>query len=249
MRAGISQTSGHRQVITLGCIQSCYIPWRGYFDIIRQSDIFVFQDAVQYTKQDWRNRNLIKTPAGSIWLTIPVKNDTIAGPIDAVVIDQGQAWGARHWRQIEANYRQAPCFGEVSPVLKDLLMSAEPNLSAFNIRIIREICAMLCIGTQMITSRSLGLLEGRKTDQLISMCKAVGAKRYLSGPSARNYIETGKFLANGIELVYMDYQYPAYPQQFQGFLGNMSIIDLLLNCGPQCHRYFGGGGSEQSRKR
>lgn len=234
-------------MITLGCIQSCYIPWRGYFDIIRQSDVFVFQDAVQYTKQDWRNRNLIKSPAGGIWLTIPVKKDSLGGAIDEVVIDSDQDWRIKHWRKIEANYRQAPYFKQLSPALKDLLMSGESSLSVYNIHLVSTICKMMHIETRLITSRSLGL-EGRKTDQLVNMCKAVGATRYLSGPSARNYIETEKFSANGIELVYIDYRYREYPQQFGGFLDHLSIVDLLLNCGPDCLMHLDARGRAENQE-
>jgi hypothetical protein len=224
-------------MITLGSVQSCYIPWRGYFDIIRRSDIFVFHDDIQYTKQDWRNRNRIRTPTGPIWLTVPVRKETTGGTIDEVVIDSAQDWGLQHWRKITANYERAAHFNDCAPALKDVLLSGETRLSVLNIRAIRLICDMIQIRTRMIESRSLGL-TGRRTDRLIAMCRAVGATRYLSGPSAQSYLEPEKFAENGIELAYIDYRYPEYPQQLDGFLDHMSIVDLLLNCGSDCLKYF-----------
>jgi hypothetical protein len=224
-------------VITLGCVQSSYIPWRGYFDIIRRSDVFVFHDDIQYTKQDWRNRNRIKTPSGPAWLTVPVKKDSIGGAIDEVVVDDDQDWRKTHWRRIEGNYRLAPYFKEVAPVLREAFQCEEKSLSAMNIRLIRLICGMIGINTPLVSSRGLRL-EGRKTERLILMCKAVGATRYLSGPSGSNYLEADVFEANGIELAYMEYRYPEYPQQFAGFRGDLSIVDLLLNCGTDCLAYM-----------
>jgi hypothetical protein len=230
-------------VTTVGCIQSSYIPWRGYFDIIRRSDIFVFHDDIQYTKQDWRNRNRIKTAAGLIWLTIPVRKATTHGVIDEVEIDNGQDWGRKHWRTIETSYRNAPFFSQHAGFFKDALTRRWNRLSELNVHVISNICETLGIRTPLIDSRSLGL-SGRKTDRLIQICRASNATRYLSGPSARDYIEPDKFAAVGVEIEYMAYDYPPYPQQFGPFTEGASIIDLLFNCGPTSIEFIVGQGAK-----
>lgn len=217
---------------TVGCIQSSYIPWRGYFDLIRQSDIFVFHDDIQYTKQDWRNRNRIKTAAGLTWLSIPVRRATTHGVIDEVEIDNEQGWGRKHWRIIEAYYSNAPFFSQYAEFFRDTLTQRWDRLSHLNVYIVSNICKTLGIKTPFINSRSLGL-TGRKTDRLIQICRACNATRYLSGPSARNYIESDKFAAIGVDIEYMVYDYSPYPQQFGPFIEGASIVDLLFNCGSE----------------
>lgn len=218
-------------VTTVACIQSSYIPWRGYFDIIRQSDIFVFHDNIQYTKQDWRNRNRIKTAAGLIWLSIPVKKTTTRGVVDEVEIDNEQDWGRKHWRAMETSYGNAPFFSRYADFFKDTLAKQWDRLSDLNVYVISNICETLGIRTRFVNSRNLAL-TGRKTDRLIQICRACDATRYLSGPSARNYIEPEKFAEIGVKVDYMAYDYPPYPQQFGPFVDGASIVDLLFNCGP-----------------
>lgn len=236
MWIGLSKTK-IMHMMTLGCIQSCYIPWRGYFDIIRKSDVFVIHDDIQYTKQDWRNRNRIKSSTGVVLLTVPTCKETTKGAIDHVIIDNAQGWGINHWRRIEANYAKAPYFKEFGPIFKEILLMRWENLSALNVHLIHMVCRILGIKTTLMLSSELDL-KGKKTDRLVEMCKAVGANYYLSGPSARNYIEPDKFATNCIELVYMNYKYPQYPQLFGDFHGDLSIIDLILNCGSKSITYF-----------
>lgn len=224
---------------TVGCIQSSYIPWRGYFDLIRQSDVFVFHDDIQYTKQDWRNRNRIKTAAGLIWLSIPVRKATARGAIDEVEIDNEQDWGRKHWRAMETYYGHAPFFSQYADFFRDTLSQHWNRLSELNVYVISSICKTLDIRTKFIDSRSLGL-TGRKTDRLIQICRACDATRYLSGPSARNYIEPEKFAAIGVDIDYMVYDYPPYPQQFGPFIEGASIVDLLFNCGPTSMEFIVG---------
>jgi hypothetical protein len=229
-------------VTTVGCIQSSYIPWRGYFDLIRRSDVFVFHDDIQYTKQDWRNRNRIKTAAGLTWLSIPVRSATTRGTIDEVEIDNEQDWGRKHWRTIETHYRKAPFFSLYAGFFEETLTQRWDRLSNLNIYVISNICETLGIKTRFVNSRSLGV-TGRKTERLIHICRACGATRYLSGPSARNYIEPEKFAAVGVEIDYMAYNYPPYPQQFGAFVEGASIVDLLFNCGPMSIEFIVGEGA------
>ena len=224
---------------TLGCIQSSYLPWRGYFDIIRQSDIFVFHDDIQYTKQDWRNRNQLKTPGGLMWITVPVIKETTKGPIDLVEIDNRQNWGLKHWRQIYNNYNKAPYFAEFKDFFEDCFLSTKWEfLYQLNTYLIINICQFLNITTKFLNSRDLNI-SGHKTDRIVSMCNILEADRYLSGPSAQDYIEANKFDANNINLEYMRYVYPEYQQLYGTFCHYTTIIDPLFNCGPNSETIFG----------
>lgn len=227
---------------TVACIQSSYLPWRGYFDIIRRSDAFVFHDDIQYTKQDWRNRNRVKTSRGLIWLSVPVMKATTHGTIDEVAIDNTQDWGGAHWRRIKANYRSAPFFADYSDFFESTFSTRWTHLSRLNIFLTTRICEMLGIKTELLLSRSLGL-AGAKTDRLVDLCRKLGATHYLSGPSASSYLETDKLSAQGIKTSYIQYSYLAYPQQFGSFIEGASIVDVLFNCGPESAKSAFGGSS------
>jgi hypothetical protein len=224
---------------SLAIVQSSYVPWKGYFDLIHSVDEFVLFDDVQYTRRDWRNRNRIKTPRGSAWLTIPVlTKGKYLDPIkDITVSDPG--WAARHWRTIVANYAQAPYFRQYSDVLQCLyLESGDARLSAINYAWIRAICEMLGIRTKLSWSMDYELLNG-KTERLVAICRQAGATTYVSGPSARSYIDEGQFVAANIELRYFDYSgYPEYSQLHPPFDHHVSVLDLILNEGPGATRYM-----------
>lgn len=213
-------------------IQSSYIPWKGYFDIIRSVDEFVFLDDAQYTRRDWRNRNMIKTPAGLQWLTIPVETKgQFDAPIDSVRI--AAPWAAKHWTALRHAYARAPCFPDLAPRIEALYRSLdkETMLSLVNRRAIEEICAILGIDTPMRWSRDMPV-RGLRTDRLLSICLDAGATEYISGPSARSYMEMHKFAAAGITVRFVDYSgYPEYPQLHGAFAHGVTILDLLFSLG------------------
>jgi hypothetical protein len=215
-------------------VQSCYIPWKGYFDLINLVDEFILYDDRQYTRRDWRNRNRIKTPQGTQWLTIPVKvKGRYEQRIDETLIDDPR-WADRHWMTLEHNYSAAPHFNDYAETVSALYSRAqEPLLSAVNRAFIEAICALLRIETAFSWSSEYEA-EGTKTDRLVSLCKAARATTYLSGPSAKEYMDEGLFEAAGIELEYMDYSgYPEYPQLHPPFEHEVTILDLLFNTGPE----------------
>lgn len=230
---------------TVVITQSNYLPWRGYFDLLRSADDVVLLDSVQYTRRDWRNRNQIRTPQGSAWLTIPVEaKGRYLQAIDETRIAEPD-WARKHRRTIELAYRNAVFYGEVGPWLFDLLehASREPCLSVVNERIIRAVCDLLGIRTRI--QRCTDLIPREKlrafgaNERLIALAKALGADRYLSGPAARAYLSIDRFGANGIEVAWMSYEgYPTYPQLWGGFEPRVSILDLLLNTGPEAPRYL-----------
>jgi hypothetical protein len=217
---------------TVAIIQSNYIPWKGYFDIINMVDEFILFDEVQYTKRDWRNRNKIKTPTGAQWLTIPVLTKSkYEQPIESVEV--AESWAEKHWRSIESNYRRANCFDEMAPRLKPLFEACEGlrYLSEVNYTLLRGICDLLDIKTPMTWSRHYAG-DGHKTERLLAIRQEAGADLYISGPAAKAYLDVELFRTSGIDVNYMDYDgYPAYRQLHGDFDHYVSIVDLVLNTG------------------
>ncbi len=220
-------------------VQSNYIPWKGYFDLISLVDEFILFDDMQYTKRDWRNRNRIKTRDGVKWLTIPVEvNGKYFQKIKETCVCDPE-WNRKHWQSIVHNYSRAKYFRHYCTQLEELYLSTnERYLSQINYRFLSAICELLGINTKFSWSMDHNLVDG-KTERLVHLCRQAGATEYLSGPSARGYIEERLFEAEGILVRYMDYSdYPEYNQLFPPFEHAVSIIDLLLNTGPDAPRYM-----------
>jgi hypothetical protein len=220
-------------------VQSNYIPWKGYFDLINSVDEFVLFDDAQYTRRDWRNRNRIKTPRGVAWLTVPVitKGKYLARMREIVVSEP--SWGVHHWSTIRANYARAPFFRQYADLFEGLYLdSQEQRLSAINCCWIHAICQILGIRTKLSWSMDYQLVEGR-TERLIGICRQAGASTYVSGPSARAYIQPAQFEAAGVKLTYFDYAgYPEYSQLFPPFDHYVSVLDLIFNEGPRATQYM-----------
>jgi len=220
-------------------IQSSYIPWRGYFTIIGRCDAFVFLDSVQFTRRDWRTRNRIKTPTGAAWLSIPVRSKGhFHSPIDAIEIaDPG--WVQSHLRGIELNYRRAPHFAAVFAALEAIYAEegSAPLLSAVNRGLTAALCGLLGIRTPLLQDVDLlerAALDGLSpTARLVELAVAAHATDYLSGPSAQSYLDEAAFRARGISVGWMDYAgLPPYAQLWGEFDSALSIVDALLNLGP-----------------
>ena len=223
-------------------LQSNYLPWKGYFDLIGMVDEFILYDDVQYTKNDWRNRNRIKTRNGLRWITIPVQYHYPQKIKDTLVSDPD--WNRRHWKSISQEYSRAKYFRDYKDAFEDLYLKGdEKYLSLINYRFIAAVCDMLGIRTKLSWSMDYRLVEG-KTERLVDLCRQAGASEYLSGPSAKGYIEEACFLSGGIALRYMDYSgYPEYRQLHGDFVHEVSIIDLIFNEGPGAASFlksFGG---------
>lgn len=228
---------GHNKRIAI--VQSNYIPWKGYFDLINMVDEFILFDDVQYTRRDWRNRNKIKTNDGLMWLSISVNaKGNYFQPIKEITISE-PTWKIRHWKTIVNHYARAKYFKEYEEVFKDLYLgSTATYLSQINYRFLTGICSILGIQTKLSWSMDYRLTEG-KTEKLIDLCNQVGATEYLSGPTAKGYIDEDLFKQKNIKLRYMDYSgYPEYTQLFPPFEHNVSIIDLIFNEGPNAPKYM-----------
>ena len=224
----------------IAILQSNYIPWKGYFDIIRSVDLFIVYDDVQYTRRDWRNRNQIKTAQGLKWLTIPVKSK---GNYTQRICDteiHGNAWAEQHWKTLVSNYSKSPFFKEYNAGVKAAYEKAARLglLSEVNLLFIKEINRMLGINTKISFAQDF-LPEGRKEDRILSICKNCGASVYLTGPAGLNYLNSGKFKKEGIEIAVADYSsYPEYPQRFGQFVHNVSVLDIIFNTGRRAPEYM-----------
>jgi len=220
-------------------VQSNYIPWKGYFDLINLVDAFILYDTAQYTRRDWRNRNRIKTQNGLIWLTIPVevKGKYSQKIKDTLISDIG--WNRTHWKTITHNYSKAKYFSRYKEQFEELYLGCqEKYLSLINYRFLVAICEILEIKTRICWSMDYKLTEG-KTERLVGLCKQVGATEYISGPTAKGYMDEDLFETEGIRLEYMDYSgYPEYNQLYPHFEHAVSIIDLIFNEGPDAPKYM-----------
>lgn len=220
-------------------IQSCYLPWRGFFDLIGRCDEYVIFDRMQYVKRHWHNRNRIKTGNGVEWLTIPVvTKGRFEQPIDEVEIEK--AWAEKHWRALELAYRRAPFFDSLAPAVKSWYESADKQilLTDVNEIFLRRVAELLGVTTRFTRDRAYPS-SGVKTERLLSIARAAGADRYLSGPSARDYFDEALFAAAGIATEWMSYDgYREYPQLHGGFEQAVTVLDLLFNTGPEAPRYL-----------
>lgn len=220
-------------------LQSNYIPWKGYFDIINSVDEFVIYDEVQYTRNDWRNRNLIKTKDGLKWLTIPVlvKGNYYQKIKDTQIADLN--WPFKHWKTICMYYAHAPFFNVYKNFFEELYLNINSRfLSEINLNFIEVVTKILDIRTKISSSSDYEIGIG-KTEKLVQICKQAGANEYISGPSAKEYIDEDLFITNNVKLTYFSYEgYDEYDQLFPPFKHSVSIIDLILNMGPDSNKYL-----------
>jgi WbqC-like protein family len=221
-------------------LQSNYIPWKGYFDIIHDVDLFVFYDDVQFTKNDWRNRNRIKTAQGVQWLSVPVGDDHNRLICEVTIHDS--RWQAKHWRTLEQSYGRCPHFARYREYFQHIYLERTwTSLSELNHRLTQDIARQfLGLKTAFADSRSFQA-SGHKLDRLLDLVRHSGATHYLSGPAARDYIVPERFAKAGIVLEWKDYGgYPEYPQRYPPFEHAVSIVDLLFNAGPDAAEFIWG---------
>lgn len=220
-------------------VQSNYVPWKGYFDMIALVDEFILYDDVQYTKRDWRNRNLIKTSTGLKWITIPVE---VKGRYHQQINETkiaDEKWAELHWDILRFHYKNAKFFKLYEEIFAELYLGlSERYLSKINYTFISKINELLGIKTTIRWSSEFELVEG-KTERLLNICKEVSATHYISGPAAKSYLNESLFLDENIEVVWMDYlDYPEYNQIYPPFEHGVSILDLIFNLGPDAHLYM-----------
>lgn len=224
----------------IAILQSNYIPWKGYFDIINMVDEFILYDDMQYTRRDWRNRNKIMTPAGTMWLSIPVDSKgKFYQKINETKV-MGNDWIDSHWKSIQCNYAKASFFHEMSPYIQKIYEECrnEKYLSRINYKFLKAICKILDIKTKITWSSDYVLADG-KTERLVELVKSAGGDYYLSGPAAKDYIVPELFENAGIELDWMDYSgYREYHQLGPEFEHGVSVLDLIFNEGYNAKNYL-----------
>ena len=232
--------SAPRAPKSVAIVQSNYIPWKGYFDLINSVDEFVLYDDCQYTRQDWRNRNRIKTANGTRWITIPVSvNNLYEQRLDETETADLR-WAQRHWETIRQSYRRAPYFADHAGQLEAAYeaCATEPRLSKINRALLEVVCEILHIGTTLTWSTNYAA-TGSRTERVVNLCVKAGASTYVSGPRARSYIDAALFDAAGVKLRYFDYDgYAEYPQLHPPFEHDVTILDLLFNVGPNAQSFM-----------
>ncbi len=210
--------------------QPQYLPWLGYFDKIRCADVFCLLDNVQYKKNDWQNRNRIKTAAGWQWLTVPV-HYTFGQLIGTVKINQFVKWQHKHLQALVSNYSRAPFFKDYIEIFEQAYSRSWEFLSDLNIFFIEQLCAALTLPPIAMVKASQLVPREDPTDRLIDICRALKADTYLSGQDGIKYMDLERFRQNGIEVIVQNFKHPVYPQLFGDFQSHMSVVDLLFNCG------------------
>jgi hypothetical protein len=218
---------------TLVVLQPGYLPWLGFFDQMRHSDVFVYYDDVQFDKHGWRNRNRIKSPAGPHWLTVPVLHHGKGQPpIKDALIDSRQDWARKHIGTLRQYYAKAPHAKQYLPELEALLDRPWTHIVDLDLAVVDLIAGWLGLKPNTVRASELGI-EGAQSERLVKLCVHFGANKYLSGSAARDYLDVGAFERQGIEVIWQDYRHPVYPQQYEPFVPYLSAIDLLLNCGDE----------------
>jgi hypothetical protein len=226
---------------TVAIVQSNYVPWKGYFDLVRSADEFVLYDDVQYTRRDWRNRNRIKTADGVQWLTVPVE---VKGKYDQTIREtkvSDRGWAENHLTRLRHAYGKAPFWRDSQPLLTELYTEAAglEFLSDINACFIRRFCDVLGIGARITDSSAYRLDNPDPSGRLLDVCLQAGATEYLSGPAAKSYLNEALFREAGVTVRYMDYAgYPEYPQLHGPFDHAVSVIDLLVMTGPRAAEYL-----------
>lgn len=217
---------------TVAILQPSYLPWLGFFDQMARADVFVLYDDVQYTKNDWRNRNRIKTPNGPMWLTVPMDRRSPHGHIRDALIAVDNRWRSDHLKAMEMNYARAPFWPEVSVLMEPLFWR---QLTLFDLcgDILDVLYTYLNLKAVVTRSSSIGYANLVGTERLVAICRALEATDYLTGDAAQNYLEVDKFSKAGITVHWQNYQHPVYPQLWGPFVSHLSIMDLLFNCGPR----------------
>jgi len=225
-------------VTTVAILQPGYLPWLGFFDQMASVDVFVYYDDVQFDKHGWRNRNRIKVPSGFAWLTVPVLHKGKDKPfVNEILIDNGRDWKRKHLFTLKQAYARSPVAGPYLQELELLLGKTWTGLADLDIAVIELMRKWLDIRTRTERSSALAVAGGQ-SDRLLNICRHFGATTYLSGASAREYLDVGLFEAHGVRVEWQAYEHPVYTQQHGLFLPYLSAIDLVLNEGTRGRDLF-----------
>jgi len=219
---------------TVAALQPGYLPWLGFFDLMKRSDLFIIEDNLKYTRQDWRNRNRIRTAGGTVFLTVPVKKGSPLLRIDEVLIDNSHAWARRHWNLLEHNYGHAPFWPQYGLFLKETFERCWMRLIELDLWFIEFFRGEFSLDTETVLLSELPIVFGAdKTDSLVRLLKLVHGDILLEGAAGRGFIEPLQFDRAGLSIEFQDYTCQPYQQQYEPFISHVSALDLLLNIGPE----------------
>src|SRR5574337_8587 len=222
--------TGRGDVMIVAVHQPQYLPWLGYFDKMDQCDLFVFLDSVQFKKNEWQNRNRIKTASDWQYLTVPVQHRFPQAILD-VQIDNRADWARKHLQALMVHYGKAPYFADHLPFLLEVYAKRWASLCELCIVLIQYLTAVIGITVKVVRS-SEGQFSEEPTERLIEICRWAGADAYLAGAGGLNYMRLDRFRQEGIQVVQQAFEPPIYPQLYGRFEPNLSVVDLLFNCGP-----------------
>ena len=211
--------------------QPQYLPWLGYLDKLDSADVFIVLDTVQFKKHEWQNRNRIRTHDGWQWLTVPII-DRFPERIAQVEINVRSDWSRKHRQALRLHYGRAPHWEPLGPALLALLERPWTRLCDLNVAVLDLLCEQLGLSAPRLLASNLTARED-PTDRLIDLCRSVGGTEYLAGESGPGYMDLERFAQAGIAVSAQAYRHPEYRQQYTPFVSNMSVVDLLLNCGPE----------------
>jgi hypothetical protein len=211
--------------------QPPFAPWLGFFDKLDRADVFVLLDNVQFKKNEWQNRNRIKSAAGPQWLTVPVSG-RFGEKIGDLAIAQRQDWQRRHLKSLRTCYGRSDFFAEIFSLYEQIACRHWDKLADFNICLLRDLLGHMELRKKMLVASELDPLPEDRDGRLIEICRKLGARTYLAGAGGRDYMDLDRYREAGLEVLFQDYHHPSYPQLFGAFTPNLSVLDLLFNCGP-----------------
>ena len=210
--------------------QPAYLPWLGYFDKIRQADLFIYLDTVQFQKNSFQNRNKIRTSQGWMWLTVPVetKGRLYSTMIKDLTINNRTSWRRKHIEAIRTNYRKAAHFDDVFDWIAPFYEKSWDRLSDLCFEMMMSFVARLELDTEIVRASDQLPIDSAKSDLILDLCKSTRATHYLSGSLGREYLDLGSFAEAGIDVEFQDYQHPQYIQTYPGFEPGMGVVDLFM---------------------
>jgi len=213
--------------------QPVYLPWLGLFHKIALADKFVSFNQVQYQPKDWNNRNQIKTQSGLHWLSVPVmRKGYLEKTISDIEIDNSQPWARKHWKSLSLAYSKAPYFNKYSDFFEEIYSCRWDNLVELNETMLKGFLNILGIDI-IVESAQDWHFKGEKSALVLDMCRQTKASDYIFGAMGRDYADVKAFEDAGINVYFQNYIHPVYPQLHGEFRPNLSIVDLIFNCGEE----------------
>jgi len=211
--------------------QPQYLPWLGYLDKIDRAEQFIVLNTVQFKKNEWQNRNRIRTAQGWQWLTVPVLH-RFGQTLGEVRINPSSDWQSKHLRALEVHYARAPFRDRVLRGLACVLNQQWDRLADLNLAVLRWMLDAFGIKTPLRLASELHVRE-EPTDRLIDLCRAAGATHYLAGAGAAQYMDVPRFEVSGVKLVVQNFRHPVYAQCYEPFIPGLSALDLLFMRGEE----------------